>query len=320
MSTALRLKPRAYSEQCTGQKSMILRKAAFCFFICLAFSSCSPVALLNATMPSDGYEVHKDIAYGDNPRQKLDIYVPKAVNPEQPAPVIVFFYGGSWQYGSKNEYLFVGQALASKGFVAVIADYRIYPEAYFPAFVEDGANAFAWVKDHIGQYGGRSDALFLAGHSAGAYIAVMLTVNPTYLAKAGVPPEGVRGTIGIAGPYDFLPLLDDNLKALFSKARPEDTQPINFVYGRHAPMFLATGDEDDTVIPRNTVRLSAKLDAFASPHETKIYKGVAHTGIILSLARGFRAKTTLLEDIAAFVPKNLQDRSPTNTSTPAAKQ
>lgn len=289
---------------------MMLKKAALCILLYLGLTGCSPVTILNATITSEGYEVHKDIAYGDNPRQKLDIYVPDTIDSMRPAPVIIFFYGGSWQYGSKDEYLFVGQALASKGFVTVIADYRVYPQVYFPSFVEDGASAFAWVKKHIKAYGGNSNALFLSGHSAGAYIAVMLTVNPSYLEKAGLPPEAVRGAIGIAGPYDFLPLQDDNLKALFSKAKPEDTQPVTFVDGKRAPMFLATGDKDDTVIPRNTQRLSAKLDVFGSDHDTKVYKGIAHIGIILSLAEGFRGKTTLLEDITAFVRKHVGDNVP----------
>lgn len=283
---------------------MIPRRTTLFFLLCVMLGGCSPVYLLNASIPTRGYTVHKDIAYGDNPQQKLDIYVPDKVNPRHPAPVLLFFYGGSWQYGSKDEYLFVGQALASKGFVAVVADYRVYPEVYFPAFVEDGAKAFAWTRGHISTYGGNTDALFLSGHSAGAYIAAMLAVNPSYLAQAGVPPKAVRGTIGIAGPYDFLPLQDENLKALFSRSKPEDTQPVTFVDGHNAPMLLVTGDEDETVIPRNTERLSKKLAMLHGPHETRIYKGVAHTGIILSLADGFRTKTTLLEDITAFVHKH----------------
>lgn len=282
----------------------LIKKAALLHILLFALGSCSSVELLNATIPSKGYAAHKDIAYGDNARQKLDIYVPDSLDFKHPAPVLLFFYGGSWQYGSKDDYLFVGQAFASKGFIAVIADYRVYPEVYFPAFVEDGALAFRWTKDHISSYGGDNNALFLSGHSAGAYIAVMLTANPTYLTKLGIAPDSIRGTIGIAGPYDFLPLQDDKLKALFSTARPQDTQPVNFVDSAKTPMLLATGDADSTVLPRNTERLSAKLDTFASIHETRIYKDVAHIGIILSLADGFRWKTTLLEDIAAFVHKN----------------
>lgn len=280
-------------------------RTTLCYLLCILLCACSPVSLLNATIPTRGYTVHKDIAYGDNPHHTLDIYVPDTVDAKHPAPVLVFFYGGSWQFGSKDDYLFVGQALASKGFVAVIADYRVYPEVYFPAFVEDGAKVFAWTRDHIGTYGGNTDALFLSGHSAGAYIAVMLAVNHSYLEQANVPPQTVRGTIGIAGPYDFLPLQDDNLKALFSKAKPEDTQPVNFVDGHNAPMLLVTGDEDETVIPRNTERLSKKLAMFHGPHKTHVYKGVAHTGIMLSLAEGFRSKTTLLEDIDIFVKNTL---------------
>ena len=69
-------------------------------------------------------------------------------------PVVVFFYGGSWQSGRRQDYSFVAQALTSRGCVVVIPDYRLYPEANFPAFVEDGAAAFAWVHEHISRFGG----------------------------------------------------------------------------------------------------------------------------------------------------------------------
>jgi len=274
--------------------------AFFATLVGLVLSACSPAALLNTLLvPNDGYTVKRDVAYGADPRQKLDIYVPDHLS--APAPVLVFFYGGSWQTGSKDIYKFFGQAFASKGIVTVVADYRLYPQVKFPLFVEDAANAFKFVHDEIPNYGGDPNRLFLAGHSAGAHIAVMLDSNLSYLKAAGADPAWVRGVIGIAGPYDFLPLTDPKLIDLFGGDRVAATQPITFIDGKRAPMLLAYGTDDKTVSPKNSTRMAAKLRSFGSEVEVKSYPGVGHIGIILSLAPGFRGNTTLREDITNFV-------------------
>lgn len=267
----------------------------------LSLSGCSTVSLLNATVPSSGYTVHRDIAYGNDPRQKLDIYVPESAGATAPKPVIVFFYGGSWRAGNKNDYLFLGQAFASKGFVTVIADYRLFPQVYFPEFMEDGAKAFYWVHEHITEYHGDKNALFLSGHSAGGFIAMMLTADTHYLTQAGADIGWVKGTIGIAGPYDFLPFTDPKVAEVFSKVKDAETQPINFMNGKRPPIFLATGEKDEDVGAQNTYHLAARLKELNSPVETHVYPDVKHIGIMLSLARGFRYKAPLLDDIAHFV-------------------
>lgn len=265
-----------------------------------AFSlvGCSGADVLNLTIPRDGYRVTRDVSYGEESRQMLDIYTPDGAHH---APVILFFYGGSWQWGSKNDYRFLGQAFASKGYVTVVADYRLYPQVHFPAFVHDSARALAFVHAHIGDYGGDANNLFVAGHSAGAFNAVMLTLNVRYLHEAGANRGWIRGTIGIAGPYDFLPLTDTDIIAVFSQAAPADTQPINFVQGALPPFLLAVGKEDTTVLPRNSTHLAEALRDNHTPVELHQYDRVAHIGIVLSLARGFRSKAPLLEDIAAFI-------------------
>jgi acetyl esterase/lipase len=275
----------------------------------LALAACAKVDLLNAWVPHSGYTLHRDIAYGSEPRQKLDIYVPD--NAPTDAPVIVFFYGGSWQQGAKADYRFAGQALASKGYVTVIADYRLYPEVYFPTFMEDAAKAVQWTHEHIGEYGGDAKKLFLAGHSAGAYIAVMLTLNEQYLRAQGGKRSWIKGTIGMAGPYDFLPFTSPNIKALFSKQADFDTQPINFVGPHMPPMLLLTGDEDTDVYPKNTRHLAEKLRKAGNHVTEKIYPGVAHIGIILALAEGFRDKAPTLFDIDTFI-KEIDRGGPTH--------
>ena len=266
---------------------------------CAVFLSSCAVSLLNFIIPRSGYTIHKNIAYGPDTRQQLDIYVPD--NLQKPAPVIVFFYGGSWQFGSKDDYLFAGQAFASKGYIAVIADYRLYPQVYFPAFLQDCAAAFTWVHAHINDYGGNEDDLFLAGHSAGAYNALMLALNPVYIEGAHGDLAWIKGVIGISGPYDFLPFTDPKIIALFSTSTNAATQPIHFVRADMPPVFLATGDSDTLVYPKNTYHLTATLQEFHDPVEMHIYPGLGHIGAALSLANGFRSKAPLLDDIRIFV-------------------
>jgi len=280
----------------------IAARLLYLFTSLLALCSCSSVDILNFTIPRSGYSVHKDISYGADPRQKLDIYVPD--QPDASKSVIVFFYGGSWRMGSKDDYKFVAQAFASQGFTTVIADYRLYPQVYFPDFLKDGADAFVWVHKHIAEYGGNPENLFLAGHSAGGYNAIMLTINDAYIKAAGGNRSWIKGAIGIAGAYDFLPIIDPKIKAVFSKAEEAKTQPINFVGPNLPPMLLLQGEADTEVDPNNTINLAAKLRRFNDPVTERLYPDVGHIGIVLALAKGFRGKAPVLADITAFIHAN----------------
>ena len=291
----------------SGTKDDRMKKCLLAALALLVLAACSNADLLNATIPRDGYRITRDVAYGDLPRQKLDIYIPD--NLTQPAPVIVFFYGGSWQTGSKDMYRFVGQAFASRGYITVIADYRLYPEVYFPAFAEDGARAFRWVHDNIALYHGDPRNFYLAGHSAGGHIAAMLTTDPHYLRAAGIPAGAIRGMIGLAGPYDFLPLTDPKIIALFSKTPIEQTQPVHYVTPHSPklpPIFLARGDADDVVGARNNTSLAAHARAVGTDVEMKLYPDVGHIGLVLALADGFRHKAPLLDDVDAFIQRTRQ--------------
>lgn len=264
-----------------------------------ALSVAGCLAMVNAFVPNEGYRVEADLAYGSDPRQKLGLYVPEGISGS--APVILFFYGGSWQSGQKSDYRAFGQTFASKGFIVAVADYRVYPQVRFPAFVEDGALAVKYLRDEVKSRGGDPSRLFVAGHSAGAHIAVMLASDPVYLRKAGGDFGWLRGAIGIAGPYDILPFRDKTLIDIFGGANRPETQPITHIDGRRPPMLLVTGDDDNTVSPLNTARMSERLRAVGSPVSVKVYPGVGHVGIILSLMPGFRSKTTLEQDIVEFV-------------------
>jgi acetyl esterase/lipase len=274
-------------------------KTAAAALMGVMLTACSPVSLLNLAVPRSGYHVVRDLAYGADPRQKLDLYIPDAPPPRM--PVMLFFYGGSWESGTKDLYLALGQAFASKGIMVAVADYRLYPQVRYPAFVKDSAHAFAYVHAHAAHYGGDPGRLFLAGHSAGAYNAVMLAADTHYLRDVGADISQVCGVIGIAGPYNFLPLTDDHLITIFGGANRPETQPITYIDGKRPPMLLAAGTDDTTVSPRNSSDLAAKLRSFGSSVRLVSYPGIGHIGIILSLAPGFRGRTSLRADMIDFV-------------------
>jgi acetyl esterase/lipase len=270
-------------------------------------AGCSPLPIINDLVPSDTYTATRDIAYGDNPRQKLDVYVP-AKPAGANVPVIVFFYGGNWTGGSRSDYKFAGEAFASQGFVAVLPDYRLYPEVKFPDFLHDSARAFAWARKHAAEFGGDPNNVFVAGHSAGAYNAAMLAYNPDYLRGVGLDSAiAVRGFIGMAGPYDFLPLNSDDLKAIFGYPDTSPaTQPISFVPKTpgHAlpPALILVAGQDKVVGPQNSEHMVPALRAAGGTVKEITYPDLDHPRLVGALAYPLRKHLgPVLEDIAAFV-------------------
>ena len=207
-------------------------------------------------------------------------------------------YGGSWNSGTKDGYAFVGRALAAKGFLVAVPDYRLVPQVRYPAFLKDNASAVRWVIAHAGSYGGDPKRLLLAGHSAGAYDAAMLAYDPRWL---GADRAAVRGLIGLAGPYDFLPFDGPVVHATFDVAGdPASTQPVSFIETGDAPAFLATGDKDTIVRPANSDALDRKLSAAGVDVERKRYPKVGHVGLITAVALPFRGRAPVLDDLVAF--------------------
>jgi len=265
-------------------------------------AACAPLAIYNRLAPTDqgAALIASDVAYGDLDRQRLDVYAP--VDRPANAPVVVVFYGGSWNSGAKADYAFLGKALAARGFVAVITDYRLVPQVRFPAFVEDCARATLWAHRNAAHYGGDPARLFLLGHSAGAYNAAMVALDGRYLGALGSDTSIIRGVACLAGPYDFLPLdVASTIEAFGRSADLAQTQPVNFVTRSAPAMLLATGADDTTVKPRNTLALADKLKRAGRPVVVKRYDGVSHVGILLALSVSFRGRAPVLDDIAAFV-------------------
>ncbi len=262
-------------------------------------AGCAPADLLNATIPTSGLSVQRGMRYGAAERQALDLYRPDGGGPAR--PVVVFFYGGSWRTGRRGDYLFVAEALVRRGFVVAVPDYRLYPEVVFPAFLEDCAAAVAWVLAHVAAHGGDPSRVALVGHSAGAYNAVMLGLDPALLEAVGLGQESLAGVIGLAGPYDFLPITDPDVVPVFASVGDGPaSQPINYVDGRNPPMLLLAGDADETVRPRNTVRLAERIRQAGGTVQAKFYPGVGHIGIVAAFAPLFRSRAPVLEDVVAF--------------------
>ena len=256
-------------------------------------------ALLSLLAPH-GARVRHDIRYAEGARGKLDVYAPRRSAAR--APVAVFVYGGSWQSGDRGFYRFVGQVLAAKGIITVIPDYRLYPEVRWPDFLRDNAAAVRFARDHALEWGADPRRLYLIGHSAGAYNVAMLALDRRWLGAVGLDPtRDLAGVVGLAGPYDFLPLRDDKLKAIF---RPEttgrDTQPIDHVEDRGPPMLLLAGGADTVVEPGNSSRLAAAIQARGGAAEARILPGVGHVGLLTALLPPLRGRAPVLPAIVDF--------------------
>jgi acetyl esterase/lipase len=272
----------------------------------LLLSGCAPADVLNFLAWRPGLEIAHSVAYGEGARRTLDVYRPSNA---AAAPVIVFFYGGSWQSGNKKIYRFVAGALARRGYVVVVPDYRVYPEVRYPDFLEDGARAVRWAKHNAVRFGGDPDKLFLMGHSAGAYIAAMLALDPRWLDGVGLAPDReIAGLVGVSGPYDFLPLHDGTLKVIFGGNDPA-TQPISHVSPGAPPALLVTGVKDGIVNPDNTARLAARLRAAGDSATVLTYAWVGHLSIIGAFALPLRFLAPVLRDVEAFIGKTASGKT-----------
>lgn len=273
-----------------------------------AVVGCSPAALLNELVPRDGYEVRAGVAYGPNERQSLDLYVPEGAA-EAPRPIVVFFYGGSWKDGDRGLYRFIGEAFTRLGYVVAVPDYTVYPEGRFPTFMKDAARAAAWVRNHAESFGGDPDRIVLAGHSAGAHMAMLLVFDDRYLAEAGVPKTALRSAIGLAGPYAINPLAYESIRPVFAGiASPDVARPIAFANGDAPPLLLLHGTDDSTVNAKNSRFMAEAVRRAGGRVDIVEYDDVGHIGLVVSLSAPFRGRDTVYEDVAAFLRRSLDPR------------
>lgn len=273
-----------------------------------ALAACSPLSIVNAVSPDGQARTVSSLPYAAGERRMLDVYLPPSTAKTMAktgakAPVIVFFYGGNWVSGSRDDYAFIGQALAARGFVVVIPDYRLYPQVRYPDFLDDSAQAVAWTLREIAAYGGDPGRVFVMGHSAGAYNAAMLALDERWLGKQGFSPQALSGWIGLAGPYNFLPIQNPTTRPVFHfPDTPPDSQPIAHVDPRSPPALLIAAESDEVVRPaRNTGALAARLRAAQVPVRELYFDGVGHASLVATLSTSLRGLAPTLDAVEAFV-------------------
>lgn len=270
----------------------------------LLLSACSQNSLQNAvnfTNSTQGLSVRKDLAYGPDARNKLDIYAPaEAKN----LPVVLFIHGGSWSSGDKSGHAFVGESLARAGYVTGVMNYRLAPQNRYPTYVQDAAAALKWLRDHAPEYGGNPDNLFVAGHSAGGFNAVELIDNARWLREVNVPIRAVRGVIGIAGPYSYDFRLFPSKNAFPEGGSPDDIMPDRHVRPDAPPHLLLVAANDTTVYPQNALNMEAALKKVGVPVQRTVLPRLNHITIIGAVARNLSFLGRTRAEIIQFIEAN----------------
>jgi acetyl esterase/lipase len=267
----------------------------------LALAGCTATGALDALVPRGTYRAQDDLPYGSDPRQRLDAYLPLDAPPD--APAVVFFYGGAWTRGSRGDYRFVGEALASAGIVTLVADYRLSPAVRWTDILEDCAAAVGWAFEHGERLGASRQRIHLVGHSAGGYNAAMLALDGRWLAPHRLEPEQLAGWVGIAGPYNFLPISDpDSQRAFDWPATPADSQPVAHVSKQAPRTLLLAAREDKVVDPqRNSAVLAQRLQQAGVSVRLEFFEHVNHATIIGAMASPLRGLAPVRSEVVQFV-------------------
>ena len=258
------------------------------------FAACSPAALLNSVTPSSAFDRDKGIAYGDLPRQTLDVY--RAVDPREGAPTVLFVHGGGWEDGDKKLYKFIGDAFAKEGYDVVVPNYRLHPEAVYPDTVTDTAKAAAWAAQTLGK------PVVLMGHSAGAYNILQAVFAPEIASANGLDVcTSVAGVVSLAGPTGAYELKEEPYVSVFPGRFLGDDAPLNRAQAgfTDVPRILFVhGDEDTTVGPKNSTALGTLLGPRAS---VALFEGRGHVDVVRLLARRFEDDSTIKTTVVNFI-------------------
>lgn len=268
--------------------------------------------IVNASVKFEKEQVSRDIIFDEKDAIKLDVYKPlksaKQNAEEKTFPVIVFFYGGAWQSGDKEQYEFVAEKLVSQGYVVVIPNYRKYPKVTFPAFIHDGAQAVAWVSDNIQNYSGASDKIFLMGHSAGAHTAALLAADKSYLGKQGVSYNNIKGVVGLSGPYDFTPKAEIYKKIFGPPENYPQMRVTNFIDGSEPPFYLIHGEKDKTVGKFNAENLVKTANNQGTQIQAEYYSDMTHIDTIAAFSWVKRYNRDLVDGVYAFLERSQKER------------
>ena len=244
---------------------------------------------------TDVVKVADGVSFGVH-KNKLDIWSTSSKS-KAPRPVLVFFYGGGWANGTRTEYSYAARPFVEAGYMVVLPDYRKVPEVRFPGFVEDSADAVKWVQANIAQYGGDPARVNVAGHSAGAYNALMLALDPQWLGD-----RPVTSAISLAGAADFYPFTSKRaINAMSQFPDPNATQPVTFVRVDAPPILLIHGTEDTVVRIRNSNSLYAKQKAAGGDVTLRAQAGGSHNDLVLALGTLFRGYYPVVPESVKFL-------------------
>ncbi|MEM7570855.1 MAG: alpha/beta hydrolase, partial [Pseudomonadota bacterium] len=287
-------------------KNMRLGLAMRCLSILSLFllAQCSPTDVLNAVTPTKSIKSIETHSYGPEPRQALDVYAP--ASPKDGAPVLVFFYGGSWESGEKGDYKFVAEAFTSAGYTAVLPDYRVYPEVIYPTFLEDAASAVAWTTKRFPQR-----PIALIGHSAGGHIALMLGLDTPFLGQANVARcETIVATAALSAPVGIMPLKREPYISIFPDRMTAKDAPLRNVSAKTAPVLLMTGLKDTSVLPANSEKIAAALTDAGAEVQLTTYPDMKHADTAKYLSHFFDEDASLRADLLTFLEQAAQQSAP----------
>jgi len=245
-----------------------------------------------AEVPPKKFEVetHVDLAYradkdADPVKHKLDLYIPKG---EKNFPVLMFVHGGSWKTGNKSLYAALGTTFAKQGIGVAIINYRLTGatnNVKHPDHINDVAAAFAWVHGNIKKYGGRTDRLFISGHSAGGHLVSLLATDESYLKAHQLKLTDIHGVMSLSGVYEIIPnirIFDDQFgkDAAICKA----ASPLEHVKANHPPFLIGYADKDFPTIDKMSEAFCKKLVDGKCEAKTLQVIDRTHISIIIQLA------------------------------------
>jgi acetyl esterase/lipase len=262
-------------------------------------------ALAVGVRQSNGYLL-EDMAYGTEPRQQLDLYIPyQAVDDLQ----VVFIHGGNWPKGHRIEYRFVGNSFARAGFATAVIGYRLYPEVRFPDFVFDAAQALAWLQHTGPVYGFDKQKTLIIGHSAGAQIGALLAFDPQYGLHAGFERGKLAAVAGLAGVYSMRPERNPVYADLFQAAAAESyraMRPVQWLSPNGVPLYMLHGRRDELVACRSAERMYKEALLFGHPVYLRVEESYGHMQPLLDLLPWRRRHDQLMNEMLRFAR---EDRS-----------
>ena len=276
----------------------------------MAFTQSIYAPLLSAQR-RDGVIIERDLAYGSNVRHRIDIYRPERATP--PCVTVLCLPGGGFVRGDKSERENMGLFLARHGWVVAIANYRLAPEARWPAGAEDAVAAYQWLRSHAANYGGNTDRIFMIGESAGAAHVATATLVRRFHPAEGLNPAGIAL---ISGVYDVE--LEHRARRQFGVATPDprnepyfgsdfaryhDMSTVRLIDAAPLPTLITYAELD---MPQMQVQAGQMFAALVTRHgfgpDLQVVRGHNHLTQFFSMNTGDETLTRILQ---AFVAQHL---------------